>query len=48
MFDICLSALWTGQCVHRSELQSSHIPDNETDLSYNLVTVPVLRELVRL
>ena len=26
-----------------SLLQSSHIPHNETDLSYNLVTVPVSR-----
>ena len=45
MFDICLS----NSCPqsHRSELQSSHIPHNETDLSYNLVTVPVLRQLVR-
>ena len=28
-------------------LQSSHIPHNETDLSYNLVTVHVLRRLER-
>ena len=40
--------------VHRSTgllsrclLQSSHIPHNETDLSYNFVTVQVLRQQVR-
>ena len=46
MFDICLSGL-----VHSPQvcclLQSSHIPHNETDLSYNFVTVQVLRQQVR-